>query len=116
MRFAADENFNGRILERLGQRFEELDVIRIQDTDFYGAPDPTVLEWAAQEGRIILTHDVQTLVNDAYKRIKQALPMPGVILVPNTLTIGLALNDLEIAIGAGQPEDFEDRVTFIPLG
>jgi hypothetical protein len=42
--------------------------------------------------------------------------MPGVILVPNTLALGLALNDLEIAIGAGQPEDFEDRMTFIPLG
>jgi hypothetical protein len=74
-----------------------------------------VLEWAAQEGRIVLTHDVQTLVNDAYERISQGLPMPGVMLVPNTLTIGLALKDLEIAIGAGQPEDFEDRVTFIPL-
>ncbi|HVO68823.1 MAG TPA: DUF5615 family PIN-like protein [Aggregatilineaceae bacterium] len=115
MRFVADENFNGRILERLHQEFEDLDVVRIQDTGLYGAPDPAVLEWAAQEGRIILTHDVQTLVSDAYERIKQELPVPGVILVPNTLAIGLALNDLKIAIGAGQPEDFEDRVIFIPL-
>jgi hypothetical protein len=42
--------------------------------------------------------------------------MPGVILVPNTLAIGLAVNNLEIAIGAGKAEDFADRVTFIPLG
>ena len=116
MRFAADENFNGRIVERLCQRFEDLDIVRIQDTDFYGAPDPAVLDWAAQEERIVLTHDVQTLVNDAYERIKQGLSMPGVILVPNTLAIGLAVNELEIALGAGQPQDFEDRVTFIPLG
>jgi hypothetical protein len=115
MRFAADENFNGRILERLYQLFEDLDIVRVQDTDFYSAPDPAVLNWAAQEERIILTHDVQTLVNDAYERIKQGLPMPGVVLVPNTLAIQLAVNDLEIAIGAGQPEDFKDRVTFIPL-
>ncbi len=46
---------------------------------------------------------------------KQGLPIPGVVLVPNPLAIGLAVNDLEIAIGAGQPEDFKDRVTFIPL-
>lgn len=115
MRFAADENFNGRILDRLRERLEDLDVVRIQDTVCYGLPDPAVLEWVAQEGRIILTHDVQTLVNDAYERINQGLPMPGVILVPSTLAIGLALNDLEIAIATGQPEDFEDRVTFIPL-
>jgi hypothetical protein len=73
------------------------------------------LEWAAQEGRIILTHDVKTLVNDAYTRIEAGLPMPGVILVPSTLPVGHALRDLEIAIGAGNPEDFADQVTFIPL-
>jgi hypothetical protein len=42
--------------------------------------------------------------------------MPGVILVPNTLAFGLSVNELEIALGAGRPEDFEDRVTFILLG
>ncbi|HEX3052488.1 MAG TPA: DUF5615 family PIN-like protein [Aggregatilineaceae bacterium] len=115
MRFAADENFNGHILDRLRQTFEELDVVRIQDTSCYGASDPAVLEWAAQEERILLTHDVQTLVSYAYERIEQGLPMPGVILVPNTLVIGLAFNDLEILIGVGQPEDFENRVIFIPL-
>ncbi|HKA17799.1 MAG TPA: hypothetical protein VKN18_05735 [Blastocatellia bacterium] len=26
-----------------------------------GADDPTVLEWAASEGRVLLTHDVNTL-------------------------------------------------------
>jgi hypothetical protein len=51
MRFAADENFNGRMLERLCQRYEDLDIVRIQDTDFYGAPDPAVLDWAGQEER-----------------------------------------------------------------
>jgi hypothetical protein len=115
MRFAADENFNGRILETLRQQFENLDVVRIQDTAYYGAPDPAVLEWAAQEERIILTHDVQTLVKYTYERINQGLPMPGVILVPNTLAIGLALNDLEVIIGSGRSEDFENQVTFIPL-
>lgn len=115
MRFAADENFNGDILKQLRERFADLDVVRIQDTTLYQAPDPEVLEWAAQEERIILTHDVQTLVGDAYQRIENGLPMPGVILVPTTLPIGKALEDLEIAIGAGEPSDFESRVTFIPM-
>ena len=84
MRFAADENFNGRILAGLHQRFEDLDIVRIQDTDIYSADDPVVLEWAAHQERIVLTHDVRTLVRDAYERIEQGLPMPGVILVPTT--------------------------------
>jgi len=41
--------------------------------------------------------------------------MPGVILVPNAFSIGLSLSELLTAVGAGKPDDFIDRVTFIPL-
>lgn len=115
MRFAADENFDGHILKQLRIRFPDLDIVRVQDTSMYQATDPAVLEWAAQENRIILTHDVQTLVGDAYARVERGLPMPGVILIPETLAIGKALDDLELSIRAGHPDDFRDRVTFIPL-
>ncbi len=115
MRIAADENLDGKIFKALRKRFPELDLVRVQDTELYQASDPAVLEWAAQENRIVLTHDVQTLVGDAYARVEQGLPMPGIILIPTTMPIGEALNDLEIAIGAGEPDDFVDRVTFIPL-
>lgn len=115
MRFAADENFDGNLFKALRKRFPDLDIVRVQDTELYQAPDPVVLEWAAKEKRIVLTHDVQTLVGDAYARVEQGLPMPGVILIPTTLAIGEALSDLEIAVGAGEPDDFADRVTFIPM-
>jgi hypothetical protein len=115
MRFAADENFDGNILKERRKRFPDLDNVRVQDTRMYQAPDPAVLGWAAKEERIILTHDVQTLVGDAYAHVEQGLPLPGVILIPDTLPIGKALDDLEVAIGAGSPDNFKDRVTFIPL-
>lgn len=117
MRFAADENFDGKILKQLRRLFSELDIVRVQvqDTEMYQASDPAVLEWAADQSRIILTHDVQTLVGDAYMRLEQGLPMPGVILIPDTLSIGKAIEDLELIIGAGDPSDFEDQVTYIPL-
>ncbi|MEO1324968.1 MAG: hypothetical protein AAFV59_18410 [Pseudomonadota bacterium] len=41
--------------------------------------------------------------------------MAGVILVPETLGIGKALEDLELLIGASDAAEFPDRVTFIPL-
>ena len=115
MRFAADENFDGNILKALRKHFPDLDIVRVQDTELYQAPDPAVLEWAAKENRIVLTYDVKTLVGDANERIEQGLPMPGVILILTTLAIGQALSDLEIAIGVGESDDFTDRVTFIPL-
>jgi hypothetical protein len=53
---AADENFNGNIVRGLLRRQPALDIVRIQDVELSGAEDPVVLAWAAQEGRVLLTH------------------------------------------------------------
>ncbi len=58
LRLAVDENFNNDIVRGLLRRKPELDIVRIQDVGLSGADDPTVLEWAARENRVLLTHDV----------------------------------------------------------
>ncbi len=115
MRFAADENFNGKVLDGLRICIPDLDVLRVQDTDLYSAPDPDVLAWAAAEERIVLTHDVQTLVNDAYARVREGLAMPGGIVVATPVLIGPSLDDLEILIGAGSADDFVNQVRYVPI-
>jgi hypothetical protein len=60
MRFAADENFDGRILNGLCARMPDLDIVHVQDTEMYQSPDDKLLAWLAEEGRILLTHDVRT--------------------------------------------------------
>ena len=115
MRFAADENFNRRVLDGLRTHLPDLDIVRVQDIEVYGAPDADVLAWASQEERILLTHDVQTLVNHAYARVKEGLSMPGVIRVSTTISIGAILDDLEVMIAAGSAEDFENQVKHIPI-
>jgi hypothetical protein len=77
MRFAAAENFNGHVFDGLKKRLAELDIIRVQDTYLYGAPDSELLEWLASETHILLTHDVKTMPRFVYERIDAGLPMPG---------------------------------------
>ena len=60
---AADENFNNDIVRGLLRRKPDLDIVRLQDVDLSGADDPTVLGWAAQENRVLLTHDVTTKID-----------------------------------------------------
>jgi Domain of unknown function (DUF5615) len=47
--FAADENFNRRIVVGLLRRAERIDLVRIQDSGLTGADDRAVLQWAADE-------------------------------------------------------------------
>jgi predicted nuclease of predicted toxin-antitoxin system len=78
LRLRADENFNDDIFRGLLRRQRVLDIVRVQDTGLRGADDPTLLAWAAQQGRIILTHDVTTMKRYAYERVKAASQCPGV--------------------------------------
>lgn len=93
LRFAADENFNN-IVRGLQLREPDLDIVRIQDAGLSGASDPAVLTWAAQEGRVLLTHDVTTITRYAYERIERGEPMPGVFEVSLAAPVGEVIEDV----------------------
>jgi len=69
LRRLADENFNGDILRGLSRRQPDLDIVRAQDVGLTGADDPDILAWAAENSRIVLTHDRATMSDYAYERI-----------------------------------------------
>jgi hypothetical protein len=77
MRLLSDEDFNGEITRGLLRRRPDLDLVRVQDVGLLGHDDPSVREWAAQEGRILLTHDRATIPDFAYERINAGNAMPG---------------------------------------
>ena len=115
IRLLADENFNGRILRGVRRDRPDTDILRVQDTALYQAPDPDVLEWAAQQERIVLTHDVETMVGYAHARVAAGLPMPGVIIARDTLPLGQVVADLLIILEASEMPDWENLVIFLPL-
>ena len=115
MRFLADENFNGTLLTALRHALPDLDILRVQDTEMLASPDPELLEWAANEERILLTHDVRTMTRFAYDRVKAGLPMPGIIEVRITQSIGATVEDLVLLIAASTPDEFENQVRYVPL-
>jgi hypothetical protein len=110
-----DENFNGRILRALQRQIPDLDVVRAQDTRLLGADDPALLQFAADEMRVLLTHDQETLVGHAWQRVRAGMAMPGVIVAPTDRPIGQVIADLELLLLAGQTEDVEQRILFLPL-
>lgn len=93
----SDHNFNGRILRGLGRRVPELDLVRALDIELAEADDPTLLERAAGDNPILLTHDVNTVPGFANARVQAGLPMAGVFLVPADMPIGQAIDDLSLA-------------------
>lgn len=115
MRLLTDENFNGAILRGLLMRLPRLDVVRVQDVGLIETDDPIILEWAAKDRRILLTHDASTVTMYAYNRVAKGLYMPGIVEVIATAAMGRVIDDLEIFVLCSQPEEYANRVLFIPL-
>ena len=76
---AADESLSGRIIRGLRRRLPNVDLVTAREAGLAGRPDPEVLEWAASEGRVLVTEDENTMIGFARDRVKAGLPMPGVI-------------------------------------
>ena len=90
MHLLADHNVDQRILNGVLRELPDTDILFARDVGLDRTKDPGILEWAAQAGRVLLTHDVDTMPRFAYDRIRNGQPMPGVIVIPDQLPIGLA--------------------------
>ena len=115
LRLVADENLNNNIVRGLLRRRPQLDIVRIQDVGLSGADDPTVLEWAAQEGRVLLTHDVSTITKYAYERVRAGQTMPGVFEVGRNVPIGRAIDDILLVAEYSLDDEWEGQVRYLPV-
>ncbi|MDI6756106.1 MAG: DUF5615 family PIN-like protein [Thermodesulfobacteriota bacterium] len=112
---AADENFNNDIVRGLLRRKPDLDIVRIQDEGLSGADDQAVLEWAAQNGRILLTHDVSTITHYAYDRVRSGRPMPGIFEVSLDIPINIVIDDILLLAKYSVDGEWEGQVRYLPL-
>lgn len=115
IRFVADENFNNDILRGVQRRVPKVELLRIQDTELAGQPDPLVLEWAAQHGYIVLTHDVNTMRGYFYERVQANLPVPGLFLVHGNKPISQVIDTLELILLASDESEWQGTIRYLPF-
>ena len=115
MIFLADENFNNDIIRGLRRQRSDIDIVRVQDEGLSGMDDPTILEWAAQNKRLLLTHDVATITFYAYERVRQGKPMSGVFEVSRNLPIRQAVEEIILIAECSLENEWEGQVRYLPL-
>ena len=98
----------------LRRRLPGLDLVRVQDVGLLGVNDPIVLERAARDARVVLSHDVSTMRTFAYARVLQGLPMPGLFLVSQAVPIGRAIEELALLAECSLEGEWEEKVRFVP--
>ncbi len=80
------------------------------------ANDNRVLEAAAENQRILVSHDVRTIITAANARITSGLPMWGLLLIPQTRRSDRAVvDDLVLIYHSSEAEEWVDRIVFLPI-
>lgn len=115
LRLVSDENFNGDIVRGLFRRHAEFDLVRVQDVGLMQTPDPDILEWAANHGRVLLSHDVSTVPPAAYRRVGDGKPMLGVFILSDRMPIGQAIGEILFLSVDAEPDEWNGQVLYLPL-
>lgn len=115
LKLLADENFKEQIVNGLRRRLPGLDITTVREAGLLGYGDPEVLDWAADEGRVLLTHDTRTMKDFAYARVEAGAPMPGVLEVPDLQPIGSSIEELLLVVRLLEPDEIRDRALRLPL-
>ena len=115
LRLLSDENFNGDIVRGLLLRQPALDLRRVQDVGLEEADDPTILEWAATNNRILLTHDRATMPDFAHARVIVGQPLPGVFVVPDRMVVRQVIEELLLMEAGSEQAEWAGLVVYLPL-
>jgi hypothetical protein len=93
-RFLADHDFNEHIV-RGAERLEPgIEFLRAREAGLEEWPDADILAYAAAEGWIVLSHDVNTMSAVAAARLEAGQPMNGLFLVHQRSPIAAVISDL----------------------
>jgi Domain of unknown function (DUF5615) len=114
IRFLADANFNQKIVAGLLLREPQIDFELPQDVIPESMKDPKVLEPGAARGRIIVTHDVRTMPSH-FTAFVAGQRCSGLILVPKSMSIGAAIEELLLIWHVSAVEEWIDQMRRLPL-
>jgi hypothetical protein len=115
LRLVSDEDVHDDIIRGLRRREPALDVVRVVDVGLEHTPDPIILAWAAGQGRILITGDLNTMVGFAWARVRSAQAMPGVLALLENVGVGRVIDDILLVALCSAAEDIKDQVLFIPF-
>jgi hypothetical protein len=115
VRFLADEDLDSNIISGLMSREPAIDVFDIKNAGLRGSKDSVLLELAAAQDRIVITHDRRTMTHHFQERLISGRPSPGVFIVPQRSAIGDIIESLLLVWTASQAEEWRNRMVYLPI-
>jgi hypothetical protein len=114
VRYQADADLNEDIVAGVQRRAPEIDFQTADELELANLPDPDVLALAAQEVRILVTHDRRTMPAHFGKFIENNTS-PGLIVISQRTDILSAIEGLILIWMASEAEEYVNSILTIPM-
>ena len=114
VRFQADADLNRHIIAAVKRREPLVDFQTAPEAGLMGLDDPTVLALASSEGRLLVSHDRQTMPHHFAAFIAQQTS-PGLLIVSQRLPVAQAAEELLLIWVASEAGEWTNQISSLPL-
>lgn len=113
IRFQGDEDFNQAIISGLRRLEPSIDFQTAEIAGLRGLPDFDVLTHAAQEERVLVSHDRRTMPIH-FAEFIQTQASSGLIIIAQNVSIRNAIDALLLHWAATEAEESKNRIVDLP--
>jgi len=114
-KFLADHDLNEQIVVGVLRRAPTAEFRRVRELGFAARNDAFLLDYAAGQALIIVSHDVNTMPAAAYERVAAGRTVAGLIMVQQTFPVGPIIDQLLMIWSATDQEEWTNQVVFLPM-
>jgi hypothetical protein len=115
LRLLIDQDVDHDILRGLIRRISQLDAVTTFEIGMTKATDSQLLSWAAQKGRIVVTHDRKTMPRHAADLLGQGEKISGLFVVPRNMPLRQVIEDLELMITCSENDEWVNTIRYLPF-
>ena len=112
IKLLADADLNENIVRGLRRREPAIDLLDAHEGKIVGLSDPEVLEIAALTGRVLISHDCNTMP-DHFARFLKKSDSPGLLIVSQSLGIGPAIEVVLSNWAVMDSDDIRNQLRFL---
>jgi hypothetical protein len=112
-----DEHVARSFQEQLHQAGPQLRLFAVGDgvAPPLGTPDPGLLRWLEEHNCLLVTNNRSSMPGHLADHLAAGRHIPGIVQLPRQPKFGLVLFDLHLIATADTPDEFTDRITYLPL-
>jgi len=114
LQFLADADLNRAIVCGVRHREPAISFLLADDAGLHGLPDPSVLELAADQRRILVSHDMSTMPPHFWQFLEKGRRSPGVVLVSQNVPLRDAIEGILTIWSVSWPSEMENQIVYIP--